>query len=92
MNPFSQHAANMAALPELCYTVTPEGELVVVERGTMGHYPGPAVAGRTAHDYASHQNTQMGVTPEQERAMIAGSMFGWDKALAHPDFYKRKVA
>jgi hypothetical protein len=92
MNPFAQHAANMEALPELCYTVTPLGELVIIVREEAGYRPGPEIAGRTPHEYASHQNSQMGVTAEQERAMVAGSMFGWSKALAHPDFYKRRAA
>lgn len=92
MNPFEQEAANLKALPELCYTVTPMGELVVIKRGERGYHPAPVVEGRSAHAYASHQNAQMGVTSEQERAMIAGSMFGWEKTLAHPDTYKRRVA
>lgn len=92
MNPFAQKAANMAALPEVCYTVTPLGELVVIQRGVAGYHPAPVVEGAAAHVYASHQNAQMGVTAEMERAMVAGSMFGWDKPLAHPDFYKQVAA
>lgn len=92
MNPFSQEAKNMEALPELCYTVTPLGELVIIERGVMGYKPASLMSGRSAHDYASHQNTQMGVTSEMERAMVAGSMFGWHLALAHPDTYRKGKA
>lgn len=38
---------------------------------------------------ADSYNQKLGITPEQEKAMSAGSMFGWDVPAADPDFWQK---
>lgn len=92
MDHIKQFEANMVALPELCYTVTPEGMLALIERGQMGYRPVHPPQGSTPNEFASKMNVAMGVTAAQERAMLAGSLFGFQLAIANPENHERAAA
>ena len=78
-------------LPELCFSVLPgTGKLICIKRGESGYYPsdwetGNAEKNRETADYA---NEQLGITKEQELAMLHGSMVGWDTPGADPKTYE----
>nr|WP_326183629.1 hypothetical protein [uncultured Oscillibacter sp.] len=69
-------------LPRQCYAVMPgDGRLLVITRGECGYRHSPLDTGnRTENRFiADQKNAEFGgVTPEQERLMIDGSIFGWD--------------
>lgn len=78
-------------LPKLCLTVLPHtGELVNIKRGIGGYYPSDwnrpkdRTYNRETADYA---NESLGVSKAQEAAMVAGSMFGWERPAADPRMY-----
>lgn len=57
------------------------GETVLIKRGEKGFFPWRASEPMTADEY----NLRNGITPEQEQAMLVGSIFGFhvpDVALA----------
>lgn len=69
-------------LPEWCYAENPHsGEPVIIRRFESGYEP------VTLDIWPAESNGLMGVTREQELAMLAGSMFGWDKPGADPRTY-----
>ena len=70
----------MIELPDFCFTEHVEdGRVVVIIRGQAGFLePNPADMGKTARQF----NEELGVSLEQERAMVAGSMFGWNTPAA----------
>ena len=77
-------------LPAACYSILPStGELIMIERGVCGYYPSnksmpfPDINRKIADEF----NTHCGVTRAQEEAMLAGSLFGWDKPAAKPRNY-----
>lgn len=75
--------ANLAKLPELCYSVNPLDESVIlIKRGETGYFPG-----KTGHraDLVPFLNARMGVTPAQRVAMEIGSMMGFHVPGADPD-------
>lgn len=73
-------------LPEFCYAIHPTDEVgVIVKRDVRGYFP---VDYSMSPNTVRKQNERMGVSVEQERAMLAGSMFGWECAGANPDTYK----
>lgn len=81
---------NMAALPDLAYAnhiVT--GEAIVIMLGEPGFRPVDTekfpLAATAPKDFVRQQNEAMQVTPAQGKAMLMGSIFGWDKPGAHPD-------
>lgn len=78
-----------ASLPDKCFSyLQGTGELIVITKGEQGYTPiaryGDGVTSREAVDAA---NEAIGVTRAQEEAMVAGSMFGWDKPGADPKNY-----
>lgn len=76
--------ANFKKLPEFCYCYHPVTKHPIrIYRGTDGYAPPlyPEV-------WVEEINGNIGVTVEQEEAMLAGSMFGWHIPLADPDTYK----
>lgn len=79
-------------LPEFCYAVTPEGFLALIKRGQKGYYPVKTPLGVAPTDYAKQQNSAMGISWAQERAMNGGSLFGWNKPIADPATYGRMAA
>ena len=80
-------------LPERCYSVAEStGNLIIITKGEMG-YTDVNDSKNTPKEnrkLADGHNAEMGVTKAQEKAMIAGSMFGWDVAAANPQNYDEK--
>ena len=77
-------------LPEKCYAVLPSGdEIIIVKKGESGYYH----TDKYGHDRAEalaivdECNESGGVSKAQAAAMLAGSMFGWDKPGADPGIY-----
>jgi len=80
------------SLPENCFSITSAAdEIVVITKGEMGHRPAGARAeGATAREGATALNEAMGVTRAQEAAMLFGSIYGWDKPAADPEYYDKQ--
>ena len=81
------------SLPDWCYTVLPySGALIVVKRGVSGYgqLSNSTDDPQKNRELAREYNTRMGVTPQQEAAMLGGSMFGWDTPAADPKNYDAK--
>ncbi|MGM9601497.1 MAG: hypothetical protein ACI3W5_07940 [Faecousia sp.] len=78
-----------SSLPEKCFSVLPStGELIYLSRGEKGYQPSKvSFAGEEGRSYADHMNQNSGVSKAQEAAMLAGSMFGWEKPAADPKNY-----
>lgn len=77
--------SNFEKLPEWCYVHLPTTkEPVIVMRGEDGYRP-PAYPGVCVEEI----NGLLGVTPEQEEAMLCGSMFGWHTPAADPDTWHK---
>ena len=72
------------ALPEQWFSISPSnGEMIIITRGENGYI--------TFDSNASSQelrlmvdlfNEILGVSPEQEKAMLVGGWFGWDSPAA----------
>ncbi len=78
----------MAKLPEKCFTILEStGEMIVIKRGEKGYYPQNLENAPWGAENKDSLNERMGVTKAQEKAMQAGSMFGWDIPAADPDNY-----
>jgi hypothetical protein len=87
-------AANLAKLPELCYSVDPADprEVVVIKAGVKGYYPAYRRDTPEAGQLLADQlNKQMNVTKAVEMAMISGSMFGWHVPGADPATWEEKL-
>lgn len=78
-----------ASLPERCFSVLQAtGEVVALQRGKEGYFPTDNGGNpETARKAADLLNRKLGVTKQQEAAMAAGSMFGWDTPAADPKNY-----
>lgn len=73
-------------LPEFCYVRLKEtGYAAMIKRNEQGYYP--LSYGVISEEYIDTLNTVMGVTKAHVAAMIAGSMFGWDRPGADPRNY-----
>ena len=77
--------------PKLCLSVEPSsGDLICIKRGLTGFYasewnrPGEREHNQNTADV---MNRRWGVSAEQEQAMLAGSIFGWDVPAAEPRSY-----
>ncbi len=68
-------------LPKKCYAVLPyEDRLVIITQGKPGYERSPLDCGDKHRNrvIADERNTELGgVTPEQEKAMVRGAIFGW---------------
>ena len=67
----------------VCAAVHPTtGEPVIITRGESGYRP---FASEFDPETAVRRfNESLRLTPEQAKAMLAGSMFGWDCPAANP--------
>ncbi len=77
-------------LPEACLSTLPStGELIVLKRGENSYTHSDWDTGNRAanKEYVSRRNCEMGITPAQAKAMQIGSMFGFDKPGADPQYY-----
>ena len=81
-----------SSLPERCFGVAEAtGEIIVLTRGEMGYRPAGARAeGVSLREAADAANEALGVTRAQAAAMLAGSLFGWDKPAADPKKYDQR--
>lgn len=80
-------------LPELCYSTMPStGELIVIEQGKMGYSPcGYSEQNRERNEkMAARLNEDSGISKQQEAAMVAGALSGWDAPAADPANYDGK--
>jgi hypothetical protein len=75
----NQH--NSEDLPEMCVAVLNPGEVLIgIKRGIAGYfqmYDG-MIKGESAKIVADRMNSALHVTPQQRKAMLVGSMMGWD--------------
>ena len=76
-----------------CFAISPTtGELIQINRGEKGYTmiadpeTGKKITGLEAKGIMQKQNKLLGLTDEQVKAMIEGSMFGWDCPAAQPAF------
>lgn len=79
-------------LPDVCLTVSDlDGSLILIKNGEQGYYPSPWSTNDPEQNrrIADSYNQKLNVTPEQEKAMSVGSMFGWNVPGADPDFWKK---
>jgi hypothetical protein len=68
-------------LPAMCAALHPStGAVILIEAGKMGYIPAD-------HVPIQAYNAERGITPGQQEAMLAGSMFGWDTPSANPANY-----
>ena len=81
----AREAMNLAKLPEECFSTSQmTGEPIGIVRGQMGYRPIREIGGGLNVQQA---NALLNVSPAQEAAMVAGSMFGWHTMAANPDNY-----
>jgi hypothetical protein len=85
VNQHQQRARNMALLPPHCFAIHPgTGEVVFIQRGHTGY---TATVGLTQADV---ELSNISLAPEQVKAMLAGSMFGFHTEAANPLHYKQE--
>ena len=80
-----------SSLPEKCFSVSEySNELIEITKGYSGYSHAEKELGSlTPREAAERLNQELGVTKEQEQAMVAGSMFGWATPAADPANYDR---
>lgn len=75
---------NSDKLPSMCATYHPTTkEPILIFRGESGFTPLKEPNDFNVEDFNKSEN----ITGNQVRAMLHGSMFGWDTPPADPDFY-----
>ena len=76
-------------LPEFCCCLLPSTEMpVLVRYGERSYVPLEVrEPGERVEETAGRLNGQLGVTKQQQAAMLWGSMFGWDIPAADPARY-----
>ena len=80
-------------LPDMCWSVMqPCGTLICIKKGEAGYLTSTWDTGDPEKNrrIADYNNQKRGITQAQERAMAAGSMFGWDVPAADPRLYERQ--
>ncbi|MDD2301382.1 MAG: hypothetical protein PHG30_02355 [Eubacteriales bacterium] len=78
-------------LPDACLTLMPsDGRLIYIERGVNGYHTSEWETGdpQKNRKIADFYNEKRGVTQAQEKAMLNGSLFGWDVPAADPNRYE----
>lgn len=73
-----------SSLPELCFVHGENpNQVVLIQKGVDGYFLSKAIT----PEKVTANNALMGISKAQEAAMVAGSMFGWDKPVADPRNY-----
>ena len=79
-------------LPEKCFSTLPsDGRMIVICRNEAGYH----ISTSSTPDAASNRlnaekaNELLGVSKAQEQAMLASSLFGWNKPAANPWSYNQ---
>ena len=74
-----QETKEQTGLPQLCFSTMPGmTEVVLLEYGENRCLPlSASPEGKTASQYADELNEQIGVTPDQQRALQRGFACGW---------------
>ncbi len=77
------------SLPDQCFSfLESTGEIILIDKGERGYTPTGKFAENTSpREGVDALNKAKGITRAQEAAMVAGSMFGWDKPTADPARY-----
>lgn len=75
---------NKFDLPDYCFAeeIIRPGEIIILKYGMKGYYPTQYKGNPMEY------NKKIGVTWEQMKAMVSGSMFGWDVPACNPEMYK----
>ena len=83
-----------SSLPEQCYIyVQTENKIGIVKKGESGYYKTDILESNEikshseAEAFVDEINEKLNVTPAQSKAMMAGSMFGWQTPAADPKSY-----
>lgn len=79
-----------STLPDTCYTyVLSDNCIGIIKKGESGYYKTDIffLGVDDALEITAEYNDKMDVSIAQEKAMQAGSMFGWDTYLADPSNY-----
>ena len=79
-----------STLPDTCYTyVLSDNCIGIIKKGESGYYKTDIsfLGVDDALEITAEYNSKMGVSIAQEKAMQAGSMFGWDTLAADPTNY-----
>ena len=79
--------AGQHEIPGRCYSILPStGELISLTQYENGYAPCDASKQNPEENrfFADTSNKFFGITRAQEEAMLAGSLFGWDKPAAQP--------
>lgn len=86
-----QACGDRHGLPELSFCSLPGLDMVMlVQYGQSGYWPiDHFPQGMEAGEYADKLNQALGVTKDQQSAMLYGSMFGWSIPLARPEKYDK---
>ena len=77
-------------LPERCFSTLPStGQLIHITRGQGGYKECPFSSPyrEKNENEAASLNARLRVTPQQEAAMLGGSMFGWSTPAARTSSY-----
>ena len=82
--------------PDLCYVVVPGAKIGqrvgIVKRGERGYYtttlddgtlPTKATSGLSVEGFVRHMNSRLGISGDEARRMLSGSMFGWHVPAAN---------
>ena len=79
-------------LPDICWSVNEvDGKLIYIKKGEAGYFPCEWDTGDAKRNriIADSNNQKRGITPAQEKAMVIGSMFGWNISDADPQHYEQ---
>ena len=77
------------SLPDQCFSfLESTGEIILIDKGERCYTPtGKFAENTTPREGVDALNKAKGITRAQEAAMVAGSMYGWEKPAADPARY-----
>lgn len=95
LNPDARRQCEKLPTECLAYVETlEEGDrIVLIRRGQQGYirtrYDHPGLSPITVQAIVREVNTKLGVSPSQTKAMLTGSMFGWDSPGANAEQHQQ---